>query len=580
MRINIRSEGYRQVRCRCVMSVIRIDGPRKFRAWRVNEVILPNKDQPMELPKLVLLSGPICSGKSTLAKRLADKFAFERRKTTQFVQARSRGEAKDRLALQQYGQKLDSEFGGMWLVEDVKRTIEDIKLDVILDSVRTIDQVDALREAFGRKVVHVHLDAPQEVLAVRYSVKFSGNKLEPNSYDETQQNETEKNVRVLDSISDISINTDRCNEDDVFERVASLLGLYGSPHVRVVDVLIGGQFGSEGKGDVAAYLAPEYDYLVRVGGPNAGHRVRTDHAGKAVTFRQLPSGTRSCDAKLVIGPGAVIDIDILDKEIREHDISAERLFIDPQAMLISNEDKVNEAGLKDDIASTASGAGWAAARRIMYRGKDEVKLARDHEQLKPFLRPSLDVFDDAYREGAKIFLEGTQGTGLSIYHGYYPNVTSRDTTVSGCLAEAGISSVRVRKVIMVCRTYPIRVSDSDAGNSSGKMSKEVTREEIYERSGVPLDQLEELSSVTRRPRRISEFDWHLLRKSVALNAPTDIALTFADYVDYENQKARKFEQLTERTIRFVEEVERFTKAPVSLISTRFHLRSVIDRRSW
>lgn len=534
----------------------------------------------MEIPKLVLLSGPICSGKSTLAKRLASKFNFDCLKTTDFVLKRKQGGKSDRFTLQLYGQKLDSEFGGSWLVEDTERSVKNMKRNVIIDSVRTTDQVEALREAYGRKVVHVHLHAPPEVLTRRYLAKFSKKSNEVKSYAETQRNRTEKNVGKLDNISDISINTDRCNIDDVFERVASLLGLYGSPHARVVDVLVGGQFGSEGKGNVAAYLAPEYDYLVRVGGPNAGHRVRTDHAGKSVTFRQLPSGTRACEAKLVIGPGAVIDFDILWSEINDHKISADRLFIDPQAMLIAQEDKTHESELKSNIASTASGAGWAAARRIMYRGKNEVKLARDHELLKPYLRPSLDVFDDAYRAGAKIFLEGTQGTGLSLYHGYYPHVTSRDTTVSGCLAEAGISSVRVRKVIMVCRTYPIRVSNSDSGNTSGKMTREITREEIYNRSKVPLDQLEELSSVTRRPRRISEFDWHLLRKSIALNAPTDIALTFADYIDYENQKARKFEQLSPRTIRFIEEVERFTKAPVSLVSTRFHLRSVIDRRSW
>ena len=203
---------------------------------------------------------------------------------------------------------------------------------------RTKEQVEALRDAYGRKVVHVHLHAPLEVLADRYSAKILVNSGELSTYAETQRNRTEKNVNNLDVISDITINSNRCNIDDVFERVASLLGLYGSPHQRVVDVLVGGQYGSEGKGNVAAYLAPEYDYLVRVGGPNAGHRVKTNHAGEAVTFRQLPSGTRAGEAKLVIGPGAVIDFDILWREIVDHEISIDRLFIDPQAMLISEED--------------------------------------------------------------------------------------------------------------------------------------------------------------------------------------------------------------------------------------------------
>jgi len=102
------------------------------------------------------------------------------------------------------------------------------------------------------------------------------------------------------------------------------------------------------------------------------------------------------------------------------------------------------------------------------------------------------------------------------------------------------------------------------------------------RSGHDADELKanERGSVSGKLRRVAEFDWELLRRSAHLNGPTDIALTFADYLDKENQKARRFEQLTEPTIMFIEEVERVAGAPVSLISTRFHTRSVIDRRSW
>lgn len=133
---------------------------------------------------------------------------------------------------------------------------------------------------------------------------------------------------------------------------------------------------------------------------------------------------------------------------------------------------------------------------------------------------------------------------------------------------------------MVCRTYPIRVPNTAEGMTSGPMSPDVTREEISRRSGVPIDDLAELTSITKGKRRIGEFDWHLLRKSTTLNSPTDIALTFVDYLDVQNRDARRFDQLTLETIRFIEEVERFAKAPVSLLSTRFHLRSIIDRRSW
>jgi adenylosuccinate synthase len=191
--------------------------------------------------------------------------------------------------------------------------------------------------------------------------------------------------------------------------------------------------------------------------------------------------------------------------------------------------------------------------------------------------------DNAFSQNRKVFLEGTQGTALSLFHGHYPHVTSRDTTVPGCLAEAGISATRVKKVIMVCRTYPIRVkSPTRRGKTSGYMSKELSWKEIEARAGFEPGELStvEVGSVSHKQRRVAEFDWVLLRRAASLNAPTDIAITFTDYISKKNQNARRFEQLTEPTIRFIEEVERVAMAPVTLISTRFHDRGVIDRRAW
>ncbi len=172
---------------------------------------------------------------------------------------------------------------------------------------------------------------------------------------------------------------------------------------------------------------------------------------------------------------------------------------------------------------------------------------------------------------------------MSLYHGHYPHVTSRDTTVSGCLAGAGIPPHRVRKVVMVTRTFPIRVQDPKGkGKTSGPMSQEITWREVARRSGLSLKSIKntEITTTTKRQRRVGEFDWRWLRKAVMLNGPTDIALTFADYFDKKNQRARRFEQLTDDTIRFIQEIERVAGAPVSLISTRFAYRSIIDRRAW
>ena len=162
-----------------------------------------------------------------------------------------------------------------------------------------------------------------------------------------------------------------------------------------------------------------------------------------------------------------------------------------------------------------------------------------------------------------------------------PYVTSRDTTVSGCLAETGIPPGKVRRVIMVCRTYPIRV-ESPVQGTSGPMSQEISLEAISERSGIALEGLEgtERTSTTDRERRIGEFDWVLLREASLLNRPTDIALTFSDYLTINNRDAKRFEQLHPDTINFIQEIERVSGARVSLISTGFNPRSIIDRRSW
>jgi adenylosuccinate synthase len=114
------------------------------------------------------------------------------------------------------------------------------------------------------------------------------------------------------------------------------------------------------------------------------------------------------------------------------------------------------------------------------------------------------------------------------------------------------------------------------------MSQPIDWQTIANRSGIDVAEFEriERGSVSDKQRRVAEFDWALLRKASVLNGPTDIALTFVDYLDVRNREARRFDQLQSATIQFIEEVERVAAAPVSLISTRFHVRSVIDRRAW
>jgi adenylosuccinate synthase len=542
----------------------------------------------MHTTKIVLISGHICSGKSRLADRLAQEFRFHRIKTNEILKAYAEQNSLPvgRLDLQAYGDQRDKETDEKWVLHAIMEAINngENSRELIVDAVHTWGQIRHVREQFGIPVIHVHLTASMETLRRRFEdAKNAGREHDKAlSYEQANLNKTEHDIKHLQQEADLCVNTDRSDENDTFVQIAARIGLYAPPSYRCVDVIVGGQYGSEGKGQIAAYLAKNYGVLMRVGGPNAGHTVKSEN-GK-YTYHHLPSGSRDSRAEVLIGPGAVIHSENILKEIEECGLTEGRIFIDPQAMTISQGDIENERqGLVRVISSTGSGTGWAAARKIMDRGKPETVLARDDNRLKLFIGRSSERLEIAYSAEKKILLEGTQGSALSIHHGHYPHVTSRDTNAAGCLAEAGISAARVRRIIMIVRTYPIRVADPDESDkTSGFLKKEITFAEIAKRSGLNARELKkaEKTSTTGRDRRVGEFDWEQFRHACALNAPTDIALTFADYIDAANRDARRFEQLTEETLRFIETLERVSHAPVSLISTRFGVRAVIDRRDW
>ncbi len=533
--------------------------------------------------RIVLLSGKIGVGKSTLCNKLAHTFGSRLVKTRELIESLATQKIADfkvgRVSLQEYGEQLDRETEGRWVADAVDLiSKENPSIEtLVIDSVRIQAQIDELRSRFGLNVFHIHLTAAEAVVAERYAdrpPKFA----ELATYQDTQRNSTEAAVEQLALKADALIDTSYSTAEDVWIRAATNLRLFPRNYERLVDVIVGGQFGSEGKGHIASFLAGEYDLLVRVGGPNAGHSVFE----KPTPFvhHQLPCGTRRTKAKLLIGPGTTLNLSKLLEEIRLCGVTPDRLKIDGKAMIISKEDIEAEQALTASISSTGQGVGAATARRIMGRGA-VTRLARDFDELQTYIADAGEVLESAYRDRSKILVEGTQGTGLSLYHGQYPYVTSRDTSVAGCLSEAGISPTRLRKVIMVCRTYPIRVANATQG-TSGLLTQELEWEQIAIQSGIPLTILEEAerTSTTHRKRRVGSFDWAQLRRAASLNGPTDIALTFVDYLTPINKDARRFEQLSSATIQFIEEIENVAGAPVSLISTRFDFRSILDRRMW
>lgn len=546
--------------------------------------------------QIVIISGKTCSGKTGLANLLHERYGFSVISTRIVLggELELGAGAGARPELIQRGHARDEDTQSGWVVEAIQSIMGKLKegQGIVVDHVSSPDQVEKCREQFGPDLIHVHLYATKETLLWRYE-NSEGKAPDAPPYDEIDHLADDKKITSLKNDADVRIFTDRTDNADTLVRVAARLHLFTPPEVRCVDVLVGGQYGSEGKGNIVAYLAREYNVLIRVGGPNAGHTVASSK-GKFI-HHLLPSGSGFTSGKLLLGPGMTIHVQGLLNEIEKTGIKPGRLYIDPQASIIEEEDIAAEKGsVVGAIASTGSGSGAAKARRITSRGNKErpVRLARDIPELENYLGSTLDELERSYRAGHSILLEGTQGSELSLYHGQYPHVTSRDTNVAGCLAEAGISPSRVRKILMVVRTTPIRVADPDGDedNTSGTLKHETKFEVIAKEAKLnPKDVVTaEVTSTTNRPRRVGWFEWEQFRKACDLNAPTDIVLTFVDYLKSNNRKARRFEQLDEDTIKFIEELERVAQAPVSLINTRFpknkddfrDLRSIIDRRNW
>ena len=214
--------------------------------------------------RIILLSGPVSSGKSTLAKGLAERLNMHVFKTSQLLQEKVRSDLRtNRKVLQLQGERLDRRTRGRWVLEELEEISRGNNQvdEVIIDSVRINEQINAIREAYGPKVIHVHLTAPLDELEHRYNQRKKLGKERNFLYSEIRENPTEKQVNTLANTADIVIDTNRCTECDVLIRTMSHLNIRSGKGVGFVDVVVGGQYGSEGKGQIAAYLSREYDLL-------------------------------------------------------------------------------------------------------------------------------------------------------------------------------------------------------------------------------------------------------------------------------------------------------------------------------
>lgn len=322
-------------------------------------------------------------------------------------------------------------------------------------------------------------------------------------------------------------------------------------------VLVGGQYGSEGKGAIAKHVAFDYDMHVRVGSPNAGHTIYWD--GCKHVMQSIPCGWINPNAQIVIGRGALLNMKQLMKEIihiqKWYPDFLSRLRIDENAGVLDEKFHQQEGGVNGEmhrrIGSTGEGVGPARVARInrdpeQFHLFKEIAAEYGLEECVCYNTPQIIAsFQDS---GRNILIEGTQGSALSLLHSFWPYCTSIDTNSAGIISEVGIAPSRVTDVLMVCRTYPIRVH----GNS-GPMKGEITWDELSTRIGMEITP--EKTTVTKKVRRIAKWDDVLFAQSCILNAPTEIALTFADYIDpnlygvktaedvYKSKKLKEFIEL-------------------------------------
>lgn len=297
-------------------------------------------------------------------------------------------------------------------------------------------------------------------------------------------------------------------------------------------VLVGGQYGSEGKGAVAAFVADQYQIHVRVGSPNAGHTIYWN--GEKHVMQTIPCGWINPDALIVIGRGALLHMSRLMEELEHiekyYPNFRMRFVIDAEAGILDEKFRETEGGTHGEmhkrIGSTGEGVGPARVARI---NRDPSQFRRFKDVAAEYGLSDCLVYNTpafiacAQDCGDNVLIEGTQGSALSLLHSFWPYCTSIDTNAAGIISEVGLAPSRVTDVLMVCRTYPIRV----AGNS-GPMKGETSWEALSAKIGKEVT---EKTTVTKKTRRVAEWDDDLFRQSCLLNAPTEIALMFTDYVD-------------------------------------------------
>ncbi len=328
------------------------------------------------------------------------------------------------------------------------------------------------------------------------------------------------------------------------------------------DVIVGLQWGDEGKGKIVDHLAQKYDMVCRfAGGHNAGHTIVTE--GKKYALHLVPSGVLNKDAMNVVGNGVVLSPKDFIKELEQFDDIKGRLVISDKAhLLLPYHAQIDQARerLKGDkaIGTTGKGIGPAYGDKITRVGHrvgellNPQKLCSDivsyfkinkpifdamgvatpnesellgelkeyKEALKDYITDTTLVLWEALDSKKRVLLEGAQGTMLDIDHGTYPYVTSSTTVSAGACSGLGIAPHQIGKVVGIAKAYCTRVGNGPFPSEDLGDEGEYMRQKGHE-----------FGTTTGRPRRCGWFDAVAMKHAVRLNGVSSIALMKLDVLD-------------------------------------------------
>jgi adenylosuccinate synthase len=331
-------------------------------------------------------------------------------------------------------------------------------------------------------------------------------------------------------------------------------------------VIVGAQWGDEGKGKVVDILAPHFNIVARYqGGHNAGHTVRI--GDRKFILRLIPSGILHEECSCVIGNGVVVDPRAFNselQELRELGVECEgRLFVSSRAHLIlpyhvaldrSREERLGS----NSVGTTMRGIGPAyedkASRRGIRAGdlfypdllREKIRVNIEEKnlelvstgaqplpleatlddflleavRLKPFIRDTAMMINTATQDGKSVLIEGAQGTMLDVDHGTYPFVTSSNATAGGAATGLGLAPKKITGALGIAKAYTTRVGGGPFPT------------ELLDEHGAYLQKRgNEYGAVTGRPRRTGWFDATVVRYAVMLNGIDALALTKLDVLD-------------------------------------------------